>query len=221
MRFINRREELHQRGVVGKMPEAWVQAGQGIEKSVVGRRPSCCLQDALRWDRKAKPRPQSALDPQPGCCLQDSASGAFGHGVAAAGDYVPLAEGGSGGIASNSPGEPRAICAHSPGRPAGKVSRKRAGAGDNCAGVAAGTKAGCKRVAGDDRGQAERLADRKGNGDHSSGGSGSECDGIILFGTVTKLVLAPACKGIKFASLEGATPIRKSLSGTLTCLRGA
>jgi hypothetical protein len=41
-------------------------------------------------------------------------------------------------------------------------------------------------------GQAERLADNKDSGDHSSGGSGSECDGIILFGTTTKLVLAPA-----------------------------
>jgi hypothetical protein len=40
---INRREELHQRGVVGKMPEARAQGGQGIEKSTVGRRPSCCL----------------------------------------------------------------------------------------------------------------------------------------------------------------------------------
>jgi len=62
--------------------------------------------------------------------LQDSASGAFGHGIAAAGDYVPLAEGGSGGIASNSQGEPRATYAHSPGRPADKASRKRPAAGD-------------------------------------------------------------------------------------------
>jgi hypothetical protein len=123
--------------------------------------------------------------------LQDSASGAFGHGVAAAGDCVPLAEGGSAGIASNSQGEPRATYAHSPGRPAGKVSRKRPGAGDNPAGVAAGTQAGCKRVVGDDRGQAERLADNKDSGDHSSGGSGSERDGIILFGTTLKLELPP------------------------------
>jgi len=146
---INRREELNQRGVVGKTPAASAQGGQGIEKSVVGRQPSCCL--------------------------QDSANGAFGHGVAAAGDSVPLAEGGSGGIASNSQGEPCATSAHSPGRPAGKVSRKRPGAGDNRAGVAAGTQAGCKRVVGDDMGQAERLADNKDSGDHSSGGSESEC----------------------------------------------
>jgi hypothetical protein len=127
-----------------------------------------------------KPLPQNALNPQPSCCLQDSAGGAFGHGVAAAGDYVPLAEGGSGGIVSNSQGEPRATYEHSPGRPAGKVSRKRPGEGDNCAGVAAGTPAGCKRIVGDDRGQAERLADSKGNGNHSSGGSGSECKLLIL-----------------------------------------
>jgi hypothetical protein len=44
---INRREELHQRGVVGKMPEASAWDGQEIEKSAVGRQPSCCLQDAL------------------------------------------------------------------------------------------------------------------------------------------------------------------------------
>jgi len=163
---INRREGLHQRGVVGKTPKAWARGRQGIEKSAVGRQPSCCL--------------------------QDSAGGAFGHGVAAADDYVPLAEGGSGGIASNSRGEPRATCAHSAGRPAGKVSQTRLGAGDNCTGVAAGTPAGCKRVVGDDRGLAERLADNKDSGDHSSGGPGSECDGIILFGTTTKLVLAPA-----------------------------
>jgi hypothetical protein len=50
----------------------------------------------------------------------------------------------------------------------------------------------CKRVVGDDKGQAERLADNKDRGDHASGGSGSECDGIILFGTTNKLVLAPA-----------------------------
>ena len=188
---INRREELHQRGVVGKTPAASAQGGQGIEKSAVGRRPSCCLQAALRWGRRARPLLQNALDPQPGCCLQDSANGAFGHGVAAAGDYVPLAEGGSGGIASSSQGEPCATSAHSPGRPAGKVSRKRPGAGDNRAGVAAGTQAGCKPVAGNDRGQAERLADNKDSGDHSSGGSGSECDGIILLGTTPKLQSPP------------------------------
>jgi len=180
------------------MPEAWARGRQEIEKSAVGRWPSCCLQDAWRWDRRARPLPQNVLDPQPSCCLQASASGAFGHGVAAAGDCVPLAEGGSAGTASNSQGVPRATCAHSPGRPAGKVSRKRPGAGDNCAGVAAGTQAGCKRVAGDDRGQAERLADNKDSGDRSSGGSGSECDGIILFGITTKLVLAPARKGTNF-----------------------
>ena len=183
---INRREKLHQRGVVGKMPEAWAQAGQGIEKSAVGRRPSCCL--------------------------QDSASGAFGHGVAAAGDYVPLAEGGSGGIASNSPGEPRATCAHSPGRPAGKVSQKRHGAGDNCAGAAAGTPAGCKRVAGDDMGQAERLADNKDSGDHSSGGSESEWDGIILFGTSTKLV-STGLRGNQFCRLGGSHSYEKVAFG--------
>lgn len=173
------------------MPEASARGGQGIEKSVVGRRPSCCLQDAWRWDRRARPLLQNALDRRPSCCLQDSASAAFGHGVAAAGDSVPLAEGGSGGIASNSRGEPRATSAHSPGRPAGKGSRKRPGAGDNCAGVASGTQAGCKRVAGDDRGQAERLADNKDSGNHSSGSSRSECDGIILFGTTPKLQSPP------------------------------
>ena len=45
---------------------------------------------------------------------------------------------------------------------------------------------------GDGMGQAERLADNKDNGDYSSGGSESECDGIILFGTTTKLVFALA-----------------------------
>jgi len=189
---INRREELRQRRVVGKTPEARARGGQGIEKSAVGRRPSCCWQDAWRWGRGAKPLPQNALNPQPSCCLQDSVSGAFGHGVAAAGDYVPPAEDGSGGIASSNQGETRATYVHSLGRPAGKESRKRRGAGDNCAGVAADTQADCKRVAGDDMGQAERLADSKGNGDGSLGGSESECDGIILFGTATKLVLAPA-----------------------------
>jgi hypothetical protein len=34
---INRREEVHQRGVVGKTPEARARGGQEIEKSVVGR----------------------------------------------------------------------------------------------------------------------------------------------------------------------------------------
>jgi hypothetical protein len=52
-------------------------------------------------------------------------------------------------------------------------------------------------------GQAERLADNKDSGDHSSGGSGSECDGIILFEANTKLVLAPACKGTNFRRLGG------------------
>jgi len=70
-------------------------------------------------------------------------------------------------------------------------------------------------------GQAERLAGNKDSGDHSSGGSGSECDGIILLGTTTKLVLAPACKGTNSAGLEGATRRRKLLAGTLTCLRDA
>ena len=88
--------------------------------------------------------------------------------------------------------EPRATYAHSPGRPADKMSQTRLGAGDHCAGVAAGTQAGCKRVAGDDMGQAERLAGKSDNDDDSSGGSGSECDEIILFGTTTKLVLTPA-----------------------------
>jgi type IV secretory pathway TrbL component len=123
--------------------------------------------------------------------LQASANGAFGHGVAAAGDYVPLAEGGSGGIASNSQGESRATYAHSPGRPAGKVSRKRPGAGDNRAGVAAGTQAGCKPVAEDDIGQAERLADNNGNGDYSSIGSGSECNRVILSGTTREVESPP------------------------------
>ena len=45
---------------------------------------------------------------------------------------------------------------------------------------------------GDGVGQAERLADNKDSGIHSLGGSKSECDGIILFGTTTKLVLALA-----------------------------
>jgi hypothetical protein len=40
-------------------------------------------------------------------------------------------------------------------------------------------------------GQAERLADNKNSGDHSSGGSGSECDGIILFGITPKLQSPP------------------------------
>ena len=54
--------------------------------------------------------------------------------------------------------------------------------GDNPGGVAADTGAGCKRVVADDIGQAERLADSKGNGDHSSSGSGSECKPFILPG---------------------------------------
>ena len=35
--------------------------------------------------------------------------------------------------------------------------------------------------------QAEKLADSKGNGDHSSSGSGSECDGVILPGTTNEI----------------------------------
>jgi hypothetical protein len=35
--------------------------------------------------------------------------------------------------------------------------------------------------------QAEKLADSKGNGDHSSSGSGSECDGVILLGTTNEI----------------------------------
>lgn len=50
-------------------------------------------------------------------------------------------------------------------------------------GLAADTEPGCKAVVGDDIGQAERLADNKDSGDHSSSGSGSECDRVILFGT--------------------------------------
>ena len=61
-------------------------------------------------------------------------------------------------------------------RASGKGSRKPRGAGDNCAGVAAGTQVGCKRIVGDDMGQAERPADNKNSGDDSSGGSESECD---------------------------------------------
>jgi len=60
---------------------------------------------------------------------------------------------------------------------------------------------GCKRLAADDNGQAERLADSTGNGDHSSSGSGSECDGVILFGTTLELV-SPTRK-----SLHIETPI--------------
>ena len=57
--------------------------------------------------------------------------------------------------------------------------------------------------AGDDMGQAERLADNKDSGDHSSGGSGSECDGIILFGTITKLCVSTGLKGNQFHRFGG------------------
>jgi hypothetical protein len=48
-----------------------------------------------------------------------------------------------------------------------------------------------RALVGDDMGQAERLAENKDSGVHSSGSSESECDGIILFGTTTELALAP------------------------------
>jgi hypothetical protein len=59
--------------------------------------------------------------------------------------------------------------------------------GENRGGGAGGTRAGCKRLVADDNGQAEKLADSKGNGNHSSRGSGSECDGVILFGTTREI----------------------------------
>jgi hypothetical protein len=76
---------------------------------------------------------------------------------------------------------------NSPAKLAGTPHQKRFSGADIRGGVAAGRRADCKRVVGDDMGQAERLADSKGNGDHSSSGSGSECDGVILFGTAHEI----------------------------------
>jgi hypothetical protein len=74
-----------------------------------------------------------------------------------------------------------------PARLAGTPDRKRFSGADNRGGVAADREADCKRLVADDKGQAEKLADSKGNGDHSSSGSGSECDGVILFGTTQEI----------------------------------
>ncbi len=48
-------------------------------------------------------------------------------------------------------------------------------------------RAGCKRVAEDGKGQAERLADSNDNDGHSSGGSGSESNPFILTGSAVEL----------------------------------
>jgi hypothetical protein len=119
--------------------------------------------------------------------LQDSPSGAFGHGVAAAGDCVRPAQGGPGDIASSGRGAPAATSVNSPARLAGTPDRKRFSGADNRGGVAAGRGTDCTRLVANDSGQAEKLADSTGNGDHSSSGSGSECDGAILSGTTLEL----------------------------------
>jgi len=70
------------------------------------------------------------------------------------------------------PGSPCATSADSPSTPAGTPDRKRSFADDNRGGVGSGMRGYRKPVVEDDKGQAERLADRTGNDDPSSGGSG-------------------------------------------------
>ena len=130
----------------------------------------------MRAGPRAKPQPRHALDRKLSCCLQDAPGGAFGHGVAVAGGSVPPPEGGPDDSPSNSSGAPRAICADFLNTPAGKPSRKRSFLGDSRADVVAGRRVGYRRLAGDEREKAGRVADNNGNGAHSSAGdSGSEC----------------------------------------------
>jgi len=104
--------------------------------------------------------------------LQDSPAAAFCHVSAAVGDFVPPVPGASGDISSNSPGSPCATSADSPSTPAGAPDRKRSFADDNRGGVGSGIRGYRKPVVEHDKGQAEKLADRTGNDDPSSGGSG-------------------------------------------------
>ena len=146
--FIRQQTRQHQGDVVCKKRETPAQKNQPIENSMLGREPSCCL--------------------------QDSPAAVFRPASAVSGDFAPPARGGPGDISSNSPGSPRATSADSPSKPAGTPDRKRSSADDNRSGVGSGRQAGCKPVVADDRGQAERLADSNGNGDPSSGGSRRE-----------------------------------------------
>jgi hypothetical protein len=124
----------------------------------------------------------SALGRQPSCCLQDSPTAAFDHASAVPVDFVPPAQGGPGDISSNSPGAPRATSEDSPGKPVDKPDRKQSSADDNPSGVASGMRICCKPVVEGDKDHAEKLADSRGSGDPSSGGSRGEWKGFILSG---------------------------------------
>jgi hypothetical protein len=129
---------------------------------------------------------KTALGREPSCCLQDSRTAAFGPARAVADDFVPPAQGGPGDISSNSRGSPCATSADSPSRPADTPDRKQSSADDNRSGVAFGTQPGCKLVVVDDKGAAERLADSSSNDDPPLGDSRREWKGFILSGSTLR-----------------------------------
>ena len=162
--FIRQQKRRHQRDVVCKKPQAPAQERQQIEKSALGRRPSCCL--------------------------QDSPAAVLSLASAVAGDFVPPAQGAPGDILSNSSGSTCATSADSPDRPADIPDRRRSFVDDNRCGVGAGMRACCKPAVEDDKGQAERFADSNGNGGCSSRGSGREWNGFIPLEAPKRAVLA-------------------------------
>src|SRR5215471_21047061 len=161
--FIRQQKRWHQRDVVCKNPQAPAQERQQIEKSALGRRPSCCL--------------------------QDSPAAVLSLASAVAGDFVPPAQGVPGDIVSNSPGSTCATSADSPDRPADIPDRRRSFDDDNRCGVGAGMQACCKPAVEDDKGQAERFADSNGNGGRPSRGSGREWKRFILSGDASNVTV--------------------------------
>ena len=153
--LINQRQGRFQKDVVCKKRETPAQKSQPIEKSILGRELSCCL--------------------------QDSPAAVFGPASAVSGDFVPPARGGPGDIFSNSQDSHCATSVDSASRPLGIPDQRRSSADDNRSGVGSGKQAGCKPVVADDKEKAEKLADSSGNGGPSSGDSRRKYNKFILW----------------------------------------
>src|SRR5262249_39138573 len=122
----------------------------------------------------------NALGRKLSCSLQDSAGGACGLAGAGPADCARRIQGGCADTGEDNPDFVCAISLGCPGRPGGTRHRCGACGGDIPVGAASGNRAGRKQAGQGGNGKAERLAGSSDNDDHSSDGSKSGCEPLIV-----------------------------------------
>ena len=178
--FVEAGRQRVQRGVLFKRAGEVPGRREQSDKSGLGRKLSCSLQEIRPPAPAAKPRRQNALDPELSCSLQDAEGGAVGPAAAGLPGYVGRTRGGSAGSGGDNRDGGRAISADCPGKLDGTEGRLRSSGGDSLAGAVADSRSDRRPTGAGKKGKAETAGDNNGSGDRSWGGSGGGCEPFIV-----------------------------------------